>query len=78
MGFLALLLSLSAHTHLFPLNKSCSWSCSMSLQPSMFQTQTMQCVIASYSAIRWLSGLMCGTGMAGCGGEIGCSDRAQG
>lgn len=47
-------------THLFPPNSSFSWSCSTRMQPNMFQTQTMQCVITSYSAIHQLAGLMCG------------------
>lgn len=40
-------------------------------------SETILCVIASYSAIHCLAGLMCGPSVAGCGGEIGCSDRAQ-
>lgn len=41
-------------------------------------SETMQCVITGDSAIRWLAGPMCGPRVAGCGGEIGPSDRAQG
>lgn len=41
-------------------------------------SETMQYVITSYSAIHWLAELMCGPSAAGCGGEIWRSDIAQG